>query len=294
MSFSRIKAWIMATRPSSLVISATPVCIATVMAAGDGVVHLPSALTALFGAAMIHIGTNLTNDYWDLKKGSNSIGEIDPMRGIPVGFLKLESIKTACIISFLLVLPPALYLFSRAGWPVAMIAVISVLSGIFYTAGRRPLAYVGLGDIFVLFFFGPVALAGTYYVQSLEINPAILLAGLAPGLFGVGILTINNIRDFEKDSRIDKRTLVVRFGKIFGFLEYLVAIISAFLLPVVIYFVTKDHIYTLLATLTLPFAIPTLTTVLTNSDEDALNAAIGSTIKLLIIYSLLFSAGWIF
>jgi 1,4-dihydroxy-2-naphthoate polyprenyltransferase len=294
MSFSRIEAWIMATRPSSLVISTTPVCIATVMAASDGVVHLPSALMALFGAAMIHIGTNLTNDYWDLKKGSNRIGEIDPMRGIPVGFLKPSSIKTACIISFLLVLPPALYLFSRAGWPVAVIAVISVLSGIFYTAGRRPLAYVGLGDIFVLIFFGPVALAGTYYVQSLEINPAILLAGLAPGLFGVAVLTINNIRDFEKDLSIGNRTLVVRFGRIFGFLEYLVAIISAFLLPVAIYFVTKDHIYTLLATLALPFAIPTLTTVLTNSDEDALNDAIGSTIKLLIIYSLLFAAGWIF
>jgi len=263
------------------------------MAFGDGVWHLPTALVALWGAFMIHIGTNLTNDYYDLKKGADKIGEIDPMRVIPVGHIKPKTMKIACWIAFLMVIPPCIYLINRAGWPIILIGIFSVLAGFFYTAGKNSLGYMGCGDLLVLIFFGPVALAGTYYAQSLEMNLSVVLAGLAPGLFSMCVLTINNIRDFDIDRQVNKRTLVVRLGKAFGRYEYVATLFCISLLPTLIYILIRDHIYILLCGVIIFPAIPIIKTVFIQNDELNLNLAIGSTIKLLLIYTLTFSICWI-
>ena len=284
----------MATRPSSLIITAIPVFMGTALALADGIAHLPTALIALFGGLMIHIGTNLANDYYDLLRGTDKIGDFDPMRGNLVGAVPLKAIGWGSVIAFLLVIPPALYLIDRAGWPIVAIAILSVMAGIFYTAGRVPLAYLGgFGDLFVLLFFGPVALAGTYYVQSLEINAAICLAGLGPGLFAVCVLTINNIRDEQADRKQNKKTLVVRFGRRFGYYEFLSALMSAALVPVFIFALIRDHSGTLFAGLIVFPAIPLITNVLTRDDESGYNQSIATTIQLLLLYGIIFSAGWI-
>lgn len=271
-----------------------PVMMGTAMAAGDGIAHIPSAVAALIGGCLIHTGCNLTNDYWDFKRGSNQAGEIDPMRRIPVGTVNQKNLKTACVLVFLLALIPCGYLVQRGGIPILLIAAASLLSAIFYTAGKNSLAYLGWGDIFAFIFFGPVALAGTYWVQSLEMNMGVLLAGFAPGLFAVAVLTINNIRDLAKDVQVNKKTLAVRFGKHFALQEYLAVTAAISLMPVIIYYLIRDHIYILSSSLIIFFAIPNIIRVLTAKEELAFNMSIGQTIKMLILYSMLFSIGWIF
>jgi len=290
----KIKTCLMATRSASLIMTAIPVVMGTALAMADGIAHLPTALIALFGGIMIHAGANLTNDYYDMLRGTDQIGDLDPMRGHAVGTVSTRAIGWGAVVAFLLLIPAAVYLIDRAGWPILTIAVLSVLAGIFYTAGNMPLAYLGgYGDLFVLIFFGPVALAGTYFVQSLEINAAVCLAGLGPGLFAVCVLTVNNIRDYENDKRQDKNTLVVRFGRRFGVYEFLSAMIAVACVPVLIFVLIQDHIGILFAGLILFPAIPLIHTVLTCNDQQRFNQAIGNIIQLLLVYGLVFSVGWL-
>jgi 1,4-dihydroxy-2-naphthoate octaprenyltransferase len=135
----------------------------------------------------------------------------------------------------------SLYLIDRAGICIMIIAVASIVSGICYTAGPLPLGYLGLGEVFVLFFFGPVAVGGTYFTQALELNGAVIVAGLAPGFLSTAILAINNLRDIDTDRRAGKLTLAVRYGRGFATSEYLLCIMAAFLTPFAVYLITNDH-----------------------------------------------------
>jgi len=263
------------------------------MAFGDGVHHFPSALLCLLAAMAIQIGTNLANDYYDFKHGADTKERIGPTRVTQAGLIKPGTVKVAFIISFCLAAVFSIWLINRGGWPIAVIGILAILSGIFYTAGPRPLGYLGLGDILVLIFFGPVAVGGTYYVQSYEINAAVILAGFAPGFISVAILTVNNLRDIQSDRQSGKRTLAVRFGRSFAVSEYLFSLITAASIPVLIYMLIQDHIMILVCITLLFFSIPVMKTVLSSSNGSALNHALGMTGRLLMIYSILFSIGWI-
>ena len=127
----------------------------------------------------------------------------------------------AFVIAFALAVLSSVYLVFRGGWPVILIGILSIVSGIFYTATRYALGYLGLGEVFVLIFFGPVAVAGTYFVQALTFSPVAVLAGLAPGLISTAILSVNNQRDMDSDKKAGKRTLAVRFGRPFAIGEYI-------------------------------------------------------------------------
>ena len=287
------KIFFMAIRPKTLIASIAPVFIGTSMAIGDGIEHIPTAIGCLLAALAIQIATNLTNDYFDFKNGADTSQRLGPTRVMQAGLISPTVMRMAILLTFGLAILACYYLVKRGGWPIAVIGVLAVLSGFFYTAGRRPLGYLGLGDLFVFIFFGPVAVAGTYYVQSLEINTAVILAGFAPGFLSVGILTINNLRDILSDAKSNKLTLAVRFGRGFALSEYLFSILAASLMPVVIYYVIQDHEDILISTIISILAIPTLKTVLTKIDGPSLNKALESTGKLLLVYSILFSIGWV-
>ena len=293
MKISTLSTWLLAIRPKTLMASIAPVLIGTAMAFGDGVHDFPTAILCLLGALCIQIGTNLANDYFDFKKGADTTERLGPTRVTQAGLISPNVVMIGFIIAFILAAIVSTQLIKRGGWPITMIGVVSILSGILYTAGPRPLGYLGLGEIFVLIFFGPVAVAGTYYVQSLEINLAVILAGLAPGLFSVGILAVNNYRDMETDKKVNKKTLAVRFGASFAQREYLFSIILASLIPVLMYALMQDHLLILISTLVLIVAIPTMQTVLTKTDGPSLNSALAATGKILLIYSIIFSLGWI-
>ena len=286
-------AWILAVRPKTLPAAIAPVFIGTGMAFGDGAMHLPSALAAVIGAIMIQIATNLVNDYCDFKKGVDTKDRVGPIRVTQAGLIAPNVVLMGAVVSFCLAMLAAACLIHRAGLVILVIAIASILSGIFYTAGKRPLGYIGLGEAFVFIFFGPVAVAGTYYVQTLDMNWAVVAAGLAPGFLSTAILAVNNLRDMEGDRRSGKMTLAVRFGRGFACGEYVACIMGAMVTPFIVNLISNDHQGVAAAAIVGFIAIPFIKTVYTSLDGKVLNSLLAKTGQLLVIYSILFSTGWI-
>jgi 1,4-dihydroxy-2-naphthoate octaprenyltransferase len=285
--------WILAIRPKTLPAAIAPVAIGTAMAFGDGLFHAMSALMALSAALFIQIGTNLANDYFDFKKGADTADRQGPLRVTQAGLIKPDVVLKAAIIFFVLAGLSSIYLIHRAGMCILIITIASITSGIFYTAGPKPLGYLGLGDLFVLVFFGPVAVGGTYYTQGLEINWAVIAAGLGPGFLSMAVLAINNLRDIDTDRKAGKLTLAVRFGRSFAMSEYLFCIIAAALTPFAVVLITDDHQGIAAASLIGFCAIPCVKAAFTLIDGAGLNKVLGQTGRLLLIYSALFSIGWV-
>ncbi len=288
---STLKLWVTAARPKTLGAAIAPVVVGTAMALEAGALHVPAALCALLGAVFIQIGTNFSNDYVDYLKGADTEARKGPLRVTQAGWVTPSTMKGATILTFGLAVVAGIYLMWRGGWPVVLIGVVSIACGVLYTAGRYSLAYLGLADLFVLIFFGPVAVAGTYYVQSLDVTPAVLLMGLGPGLLATAILLVNNIRDVEEDRAAGKKTLIVRTGRRVGVGLYTGCVLGA--ATVVAVLVLKEgHLPALLALLILPLAVPVIRQLATEQNPLALNPLLGATGRLLLIYSVLFAVGW--
>ncbi|HPN56190.1 MAG TPA: 1,4-dihydroxy-2-naphthoate polyprenyltransferase [Candidatus Omnitrophota bacterium] len=292
MNLSPFKIWILATRPQTLPASVAPVILGTAMAWGDGVSHWPSAWLALLGALCLQVGTNLVNDYFDFKNGVDTEDRLGPLRVVQTGLVHPRRMMCAVALVFGFAALISSLLVLRAGWPIAVIAVTSILSAIFYTAGPHPLGYIGLGEALVFIFFGPVAVMGTYYVQSFEMHAGVFWAGIAAGCFSSAILVVNNLRDIETDRRSRKKTLAVRFGASFARREYLTFIFTGSFVPVLLYLIINDHRWILLSPLVFFFAFPCLEAVFTRTDGPALNKTLAQTGLLLIVFTVLFSIGW--
>lgn len=290
--YSQFEIWMLASRPKTLWASVCPVMIGTAIAFQAGKGDWLSAFATLLAAVLIQIGTNFANDYLDYTRGTDTEDRLGPMRVTQARLVTPTAMSTATGIVFSLAFIIGIFLVYRGGWPIAVIGILSLLFGILYTAGPFPLGYNGLGDIFVLIFFGPVAVAGTYWIQSQEFSAASAIAGLAPGLFAVCILTVNNLRDIDNDRMAGKRTLPVRFGRTFARFEYLICIIVACLIPSVLFATSDGKPRALFATLVILLAIPTIKTVFTEEGKP-LNDALASTGRLLLIYSVIFCFGWL-
>ncbi len=284
--------WLVAIRPKTLWAAVCPVLVGSALAADLGAFHAPSALACLFGALLIQIGTNFANDYSDGVKGTDA-NRLGPPRAVASGLIHPQVMKGAIILTFMIVWIPGLYSVYRGGWPFLAIGIASIVSGLAYTGGPYPLGYNGLGDIFVLVFFGPVAVVGTFYLQAYTLTDTAFIASMAPGLFSVGILTVNNLRDMDGDRDAGKRTLAVRFGKTFAKLEYIACILGAcFVVPAALVLRTGGHYWSLLAMAAFLPAIPAIIVVLAYTDPRMLNTTLAKTGGVLLIYSLLFSIGW--
>ncbi|MCK4632989.1 MAG: 1,4-dihydroxy-2-naphthoate polyprenyltransferase [candidate division Zixibacteria bacterium] len=288
-----VSLWVLAARPKTLWAAVAPVMIGTALAYSDRSEFWLAALAALLGAVLIQIGTNFANDYFDYNKGADTSQRLGPVRVTQAGLVSPGTMKRATVIVFTMALLVGVYLVWRGGWPVVVIGLLSILFGVLYTAGPFPLAYNGLGEIFVLIFFGPVAVAGTYYVQALTITPEAIIAGLAPGLFSVAILAVNNLRDIVGDRASGKKTLAVRFGVRFARWEYATAVIVAVLVPLLLVLRQPDHRWALLSLFALPIAVPTVASVLRGTEGRALNDTLAVTGRLLLFFSVLFSIGWL-
>jgi 1,4-dihydroxy-2-naphthoate octaprenyltransferase len=291
ISTSPWKIWFLAARPKTLPAGIVPVLVAGMMAYADGYFHLLSFLAALLGSVMIQVGTNYANDLFDYRKEADTSDRIGPTRVTQAGLATPAQTAAATIIVFAIALIAGIYLVYRGGWPIVIVGLASVACGVLYTAGPVALGYIGVADLFVLVFFGPVALAGTYYVQALDISASVILAGIPFGMISTAILTVNNLRDISTDARSNKKTLAVRFGRNFAQSEYLIMLVFAVIAAAVIAFVF-GKIYLLLTLLILPVSIPTIRTILTTADGEKLNSALAATGRLLILYGLLFGIGW--
>ena len=292
-SISHWKSWLLALRPKTLGAGTAPVLIGTAMAFETGKGHMLAAIAALAGALLIQIGTNLSNDYFDYVKGADTEERLGPLRASQAGWIKPEIIFRSSLFVFATAVLIGIFLVWRGGWPIVMIGTISVISGILYTGGPYPLAYNGLGEIFVLIFFGPVATLGTYYVQTLEFSSEVFIAGLAPGLFSTALLAVNNLRDISTDQKVQKKTLAVQFGSRFARIEYIFCIIGALLIPMILVYIHQKYWFSLAACLSVIPIVPALQGIISGDSGEILNETLAKTGKILLIFSILFSAGWI-
>ena len=280
-----MKHWIMASRLRTLPAAIAPVLLGWSICENK---HTLAAIAALFGAILIQIATNFANDYFDFVNGADTEDRIGPTRATQAGLIQPHQMKWAFILTFGLTLPIIGYLTIRGGLPIVWIGFASIASGILYTGGPKPLGYMGLGDIFVFIFFGPVAVAGTDYVQSLSWSLNGILIGAACGLLSTAILVVNNLRDRETDAIVGKNTLAVRFGETFARVEYTLCFLCTG--AIIIYFGFKRP-WSLVALLTLLPSIPLQRSMWTETGR-ALDPNLGKTAKILVLFSIVFSITW--
>lgn len=283
--------WIPATRPRTLPAAVAPTLMGTGLALVDGAFHAWAAVGALVGAILIQIATNFANDYLDFQKGADTDQRLGPTRATLAGLVTPTQMRNACVLVNVLAAAVGALLIWRAGWPIAVIGGLSLLFGYLYTGGPRPLGYLGLGDILVVVFFGPVATAGTYYVQTLAFSPAAAVTGLGPGLLATALLAVNNLRDAETDRVAGKRTLAVRFGRGFAKAEFVACIVGAALAPVVAWLAFGAPITTLMATAACALAIPALRRVRAAVPGDRLLEPLAASGRALAAYGALFTLG---
>ena len=290
-----LKVWMLAARPKTLPAAVAPVIIGSAVAFHDlARVHWLSFGCALLGAILIQIGTNFANDYFDFVKGTDTAERIGPTRATQAGLITPGTMRLAYMIAFALSLVPGAYIIYRGGWPYLVIGLISIVCGILYTGGPFPLGYLGLGDIFVLIFFGPVAVCGTYYLHALNLTRDVFIASLAPGLISMALLTVNNLRDVDQDCVGGKRTLAVRFGRGLARVEYIMCV-SVACIAIPVYFAVSALDYWFLAAPVASIVVarrPALA-VLRSTDGPTLNDALSSTGKLLFVFSAVFSLCWV-
>ena len=282
--------WIAAIRPATLTAAVGPVLVGTALAQAAQVLRPLVALAALVGALLIQIGTNLFNDYADFEKGADTADRLGPARATQKGWLTPRQVLAGSIGALAAAFAVGIYLVTVGGWPIVAIGLASLACAVLYTGGPYPLAYTGLGDLFVFLFFGLVAVGGTYYLQAEAVSADALWAGAALGLLGTAILVVNNLRDRHGDAAAAKRTLVVRFGARFGRGEYVAVVLGAYALLGVAVALGHASPGWLLPMISLPLALRRVRAIYTK-DGRALNPELGATAKLGFLFSVLLAIG---
>jgi 1,4-dihydroxy-2-naphthoate octaprenyltransferase len=287
---SRAQIWLMACRPKTLPAAIAPVLVGTALAFSDHAFSWGPFLAALLGAGLIQIGTNLANDYFDAVKGADTAERLGPVRVTQAGLASPREVRVATALAFTLAAAVGLYLVAVGGWPIALIGVLSILSGIAYTGGPYPLGYNGLGDVFVFVFFGAVAVLGTYFVQAHNLTPLGAWLSVPIGLLATAILVVNNLRDLETDRKSGKRTLAVRFGERFTRWEYALLVTASYLVPLGLVATRQLSWFGLLPVLSVPLAIKLIRAVNTETGRT-LNQRLAGTGQLLLVFGILLSLG---
>ena len=218
---ANLQIWFEATRPKTLSAAICPVMVGSSMAYHDGLFNWIPSLICLSFALLIQIGTNFANDYLDGVKGTDTEARIGPLRAVASGSVQPLAMRRAALTVLALAFILGLSLIFYGGGGMLLVGASSVICAWLYTGGPYPLAYNGLGDLFVILFFGLIAVACTYFVQALQITVDAFLLGLACGLVINNILVVNNYRDLEEDIIASKRTLVVMMGRRFAQIQYL-------------------------------------------------------------------------
>ena len=289
MSHSRI--WILASRPRTLPAAIAPVLVGTALAAAEDEFRVLPFIAALVGSIFIQIGTNLSNDYSDARRGADTEERLGPVRVTAGGLMPPRHVLVGTYVAFGVAVAAGLYLAAVAGWELLVVGVASILAGVLYTGGPRPYGYEGLGELFVFVFFGIVAVVGSYYVQTEELRWEAFALAVPVGLLSSAILVVNNVRDIDTDRRAGKRTLAVKLGRERARRLFTAMIALSFAAPIATFAFGGLTAWLLVTLAAVPLAVPLVRTVSSRSDGPALNAALAGTGRLLAVFSLLLSAG---
>lgn len=289
-AYSRLHIWWLAIRPKTLPAALSAVIVACALTGHDGVFRLGPALAAMLVALLLQIGSNFANDVFDFERGVDTAERKGPLRVTQAGLLTPDAVKRGMKLVFSAALALWCYLAWTSSWLMLLPGVVAILAALAYTGGPYPFGEHGLGDPVAFLFFGPVAVAGTYYVQALHISASAWWMSIPVGLLITAILVVNNLRDRVTDAAAGRKTLAVRFGAAWARREYLACLAGAYaLLPFLILSGLLPWT-AMLSWASLVLAWPTWRVVRDN-EGTVLNEALAGTGRVGLAYSLCFAAG---
>jgi 1,4-dihydroxy-2-naphthoate octaprenyltransferase len=282
----------MAARLRTLPAAIAPVLVGTALACQLFDVFHPGAfVAAMLGSILIQIGTNLSNDYSDARRGADSDDRLGPVRVTAGGLVPPKQVLMATYITFGLAVVCGGYLIAVAGIELLFVGIASIAAGVLYTGGPKPYGYEGLGELFVFLFFGVAAVAGSTFAQHSTWPWEAFVLAVPVGLLASAILVVNNVRDMDSDKRAGKRTLAVRLGREGGRLMFAVMVLGSYLVAPLPWLLGPLSPWVMLSWLTLPLAVKLVRTVREHSDGPTLNEALAQTGVLQLTFCLLLSAG---
>jgi 1,4-dihydroxy-2-naphthoate octaprenyltransferase len=282
------EAWLQATRPRTLTAAVGAVAVGSALAHATDRHRWDATLASLGVATSLQIASNFYNDYGDFIRGADA-ERIGPRRAAQSGWLSPEKLRLGALVAILFAVSCGLRIVWLIGWPALVAGVAAIVSAVAYTGGPAPLGYVGLGDAFVMLFFGVVAVNGNVLAHTGELSRASVMTSLAVGALATAILVVNNLRDRVGDSKVGKRTLVVRFGQRLGRIEYTALLVAAYGLAGALAIV-DGRMLRLLPFVTLPLALARIRAIWTLDGAD-LNGELGRTAQLGLAFNLLLAVG---
>lgn len=298
---SKVKIWIEATRPKIFTASIVPVIIAnaaayyhithqTIPCEGQNINFL-IAIVTLICAMGIQLTSNFFNDIYDFYKGADTKERKGPKRLVAEGIIPVQTMTKVTISLVIFIFLLGLIIVNHAGYGILVVGVISLISAWAYTGGPYPIAYNGLGEVFVMAFFGIVAVNGAFYVQTFTFTQDVFLLSLIPGFLASNILNVNNIRDIETDIKAGKRTLASRLGRKNAILMYDLFLVLSYLCVFGITHLLQSF-YLFLPLLTAPFAIKISKNLHTFPDEK-LNIILIQSGIFMLLFGLFLVIGYI-
>lgn len=288
-----MKNWMLAIRPKTLTAGLSPIILGATFALSEGFFNARILTLIIIATLAIQIGTNLVNDYFDFLKGVDDHNRVGPTKVLVDGSITLQAMRKSIIAVFTIASLASFYLITKGGLPIAIIAITSILFAILYTAGPFPLGHIGLADPIEFIYFGPIAVSGTYYLLTEKIEGYVIIGGLIAGFLSLAILAVDNLRDHDTDKAKGKKSLCVRFGTRFAQYEYYLCILFGFMVPILLVATTKKHFLCLGCFIMLPIYKPCLDAVKENKSPEQLNKALAQTAASLLLFTLIFSVGWL-
>jgi 1,4-dihydroxy-2-naphthoate octaprenyltransferase len=280
--------WIAGARPRTLPAAIVPVAVGTACAeARTGTVIVWRAAAALVVALAIQVATNYANDYSDGIRGTDDV-RVGPVRLVASGLASPSQVKRAAFAAFAVAGLAGLALSIAVGPQLLVVGAASMAAGWFYTGGKHPYGYVGLGEVFVFVFFGLVATTGSAYVQTGHIHQLSLVCGVPCGLLAVALLVVNNLRDIPGDTASGKRTLAVRLGDTKTRALYVVCLVVAF---GSLLYVGTDRLGGLLALAAVPFLVRPVRRVVSGAAGPTLIPVLVDTGRLQLAFGALLTIG---
>jgi len=289
---SALHAWLLAARPKTLTVSLTPVLVGSALAYSQtGVMLWLPALAALLGAILIQIGTNLHNDAADFARGADTPERLGPARAVASGWLQARQVETAALFCYALAMGCGVYLVWHGGWPIVVLGLSSLISGWLYTGGPRPLAYTGLGELFVWLFFGLGAVMGSFYLQTFRLGWDVFVVAAMVGMQAAAVIVVNNYRDLDSDRRIGKNTLAVRLGREGSQVEYGLLLFLPYLMLPLLSGLTGMQWGAALPFLSLPWAMILVQRFALEPVGPGFNRILAQTAQLQLVFGVLLTLG---
>jgi 1,4-dihydroxy-2-naphthoate octaprenyltransferase len=280
--------WIAGARLRTLPMAIAPVVVGTAAAVAEtGAFHWIRAILALLVSLALQVGVNYANDYSDGVRGTDE-ERVGPLRLTGSGAAKASHVKAAAFLSFGVAgLFGLLLVWASQTWWLIPVGVICVLAAWWYTGGKHPYGYLGLGEVFVFVFFGLVATLGSTYTQVLTLNASAWTGAIAVGLIATALLMVNNIRDIPTDREVGKNTLAVRLGDSLSRTFFTLMLLGAALTPV---FAMGGNYWLLLCLLTMVPAFGSIRIVMSAETSAELIPVLKQTGILSLIFAVLFAA----